>query len=757
MKFKKQYYLFAISFYLCAVVLHIALEYVDFKKELYQQIDAKLKTAAYSIPQILPPSFHQNTLNKTSISMRQDLENINRLTKESNLFKVKIIYSLIEEKGKIYFTSCCTTPEELKEHKEVHFFDPYADAPIELSKTFSSGKTYYAEYTDQWGTFRSIFVPLKTDSGSRYVVAADVDISFIKEQLTDALLNSAIEVLFYIVILLPIFLLYYRHMNEITLGQEIIIEQRTHELTLAKEAAENSEHAKSEFLATMSHEIRTPMNGVLGMLSLLERSNMNVEQKNQLRIASSSATSLLALINDILDFSKIEAGKMDLENIPFNLGRELNDFTEAITFKANEKGLKLILDTSTLNNQTIVADAGRIRQILTNLVGNAIKFTHKGSITIKVTLTSINETSARLKMDVSDTGIGIPQSKLQTLFDPFIQADGSTTRKYGGTGLGLSIVKNLCSLMDGSVSIQSTLGSGSMFSVDVLVGLSNEFTTANTLQSIAPTHDDEILWPSTTRILLVEDNPTNQMVAQGMLDSMGLYADIAANGIEALESIKLSTKIAPYTIILMDCQMPEMDGYEASRAIRDEKAGVENKSIPIIAMTANAMTGDREKCVLAGMDDYLSKPIDITVLKNMLIKWIFDGKELPVSTQPPAILPTTETLMLWDQEESLMRLGGKEALLKKIVESFLKEAPVIIKALSLAIKEDNIEKAQLNAHSLKGSAANIGALAFSELAKKIEFAAKENNLTTIKTLYPDFKECYIATTTILLNHYEINA
>jgi signal transduction histidine kinase/CheY-like chemotaxis protein/HPt (histidine-containing phosphotransfer) domain-containing protein len=745
MKFKKVYYLFAIAFYLFAVLVHITWEYINFKKDLYQTIDTNLKTAAYTVPQVLPIDYHGHPVNKTSLSLDKDNENITRLSSQAKLLKVKFIYSLVQQNDKIYFTSCSSNEQELQAHKEVHFFDPYDDAPLELSRTFSSKKLHYAEYTDQWGTFRSIFIPMTTHNGYQYVIAADVDISSINEQLNTALINSLFDVLFYILILAPIFSLYRRHMNEITFNQELVIMQRTKELTVAKEAAEASEHAKSDFLATMSHEIRTPMNGVLGMLSLLERSDMTPTQSNQVRIAISSATSLLGLINDILDFSKIEAGKMDLENIEFDLVHELNDFTEAIAFKAHEKGLEFNLDTSNLQNPVIIADSGRIRQILTNLIGNAVKFTHEGSITIKASLVTTNDSLGRLQLNVIDTGIGIPQSKLQSLFDPFTQADGSTTRKYGGTGLGLSIVKSLCTLMNGTISVQSTLEKGSIFNVDVEVGLStSKMANTATTQPPAETYDADVIWPVQTRILLVEDNPTNQIVAQGILESIGLYADIAGNGLEALEALKLSTHIAPYSLILMDCQMPEMDGYEASRNIRAAKAGEENTAIPIIAMTANAMSGDREQCIAAGMNDYISKPIDITVLKNALIKWLLNGRQVPLEEVTHQTTQESKSL-LWDKSEALTRLGGKEKLLERIVLSFLKEAPSIIKALSLAIKKEDFTSAQLHAHSLKGSAANIGATQFSEIAKKIELAAKEENLTVIKELYPLFKESYYAT------------
>lgn len=752
MKFKKHYYAVAILFYLISISIIVFMNYQAVKTDLYKEIDQKLKNAALTTINILPHDFHNRTFTSTSVTKETYRHNMHLLSRESKILDVKFVYTLIKNDNNFYFTSGNASDEEIKTHTETFYFELYSDAPQEISDALNKNKTTYAQYRDKWGTFRSVFIPKTTKDGYRYITAADVEISHIENILRKELISSFQEILVHMLILLPLFFLYSRQMKEIKNDLEETVAKRTKELEASKEIAEESLKAKSEFLAMMSHEIRTPMNGILGMLALVERSELDKIQKHYLQIAKNSANSLLILINDILDFSKIEAGKMQIEPIEFDLAVVLEELIEFMSFRAKEKGISLVLEDKTLLTKNIIADEGRIRQILTNLISNAIKFTHYGEVKLTVSYASSQSDGGTLSFAVSDTGIGIAQSKIDSLFDPFTQADGSTTRKYGGTGLGLSIVKNLCRLMNGDISATSTLGVGSTFTAQIQVLEGEEIAKRDLDDQEA--NDADIQWPLKTRILLVEDNPTNQIVAQGLLVAIGLEADIAGNGLEALEAVSMATNILPYSIILMDCQMPEMDGYEATVAIRRGDAGEKNRSIPIVAMTANAMDQDKKQCIASGMDDYIAKPVSIEALTSVLKKWLLKKDE----KMQDALLKTSEVqeVVVWDRAGTLERFGGKEKLLGVVINSFLADIPTQIQSLSLALKENNPKDAQLHAHSIKGTAGNVGALALQEIARKMEFAAKESNLEAIKELYPEFKECYKTTTAMLLQEIENN-
>ncbi|VAW71164.1 BarA sensory histidine kinase (= VarS = GacS) [hydrothermal vent metagenome] len=406
---------------------------------------------------------------------------------------------------------------------------------------------------------------------------------------------------------------------------EAEIEQRKRiekELQKARQTAETASKTKSEFLANMSHEIRTPMNGILGTLQLLRGSKLDTEQSEYVSIAYNSGEALLCILNDILDFSKIEAGKLELEFIPFDLKNLIKELSVLLKQKADEKAVQLKLDLDADLPSIIKGDSVRIRQILMNLMTNAIKFTEKGAVTIKIRLLEKTEKSIRLRMEVNDTGIGIPEMAQKKLFNSFTQADGTTTRKYGGTGLGLTIVRQLVTMMRGRLGIDSKEGEGSSFWVEISFETLSEHPGEGVLQDKIGSKIESKIKPDENlqgHVLLVEDNPVNQIVATKMLEKAGLTFEIANNGEEAMEALKKSHE---FNLVLMDCQMPVMDGYVATQTLREYEEEKKCTRLPVIAMTANAMEGDKEKCLAAGMDDYVAKPVRQQALKEALARWL---------------------------------------------------------------------------------------------------------------------------------------
>jgi signal transduction histidine kinase/HPt (histidine-containing phosphotransfer) domain-containing protein/ActR/RegA family two-component response regulator len=493
----------------------------------------------------------------------------------------------------------------------------------------------------------------------------------------------------------------------------------------ARTEAEAANQAKSTFLAVMSHEIRTPMNGVLGSAELLAREALNDRQRRLVSTVQVSAAALLRIIDDVLDFSKIEAGRMELEQAPFALRGLVDSTVETLSVQAARSGLQLTGAVEPDAPDMLIGDAARLRQILLNLIGNAIKFTEQGTVNVAARVAPSGDGKAALSLTVADTGIGMTAEQLARLFQPFAQADSSTTRRFGGTGLGLSIVRRLAQLMSGDVSVHSKPGEGSTFTVEVLVGLGQTATEHETPNVVATAQ----LPPGRVRVLVVDDYPVNLEVLSDQLGILGVAADTARDGIEALTKWRASR----HAIVLTDIHMPDMDGYSLARQIRTEEAADATRTT-IVALTANALKGEEDRCRAAGMDEFLTKPLTLARLHQALARWWAPrGGDRP-QIDPAGGETDAEAAPALDRGAISQFFGDNPAIVGRLLSRFRDSGQALVGTIEAEATAERLALLAEAAHKLRGAARTAGATRLADLAGVLEQGARNGQATEAKEL-----------------------